>query len=347
MARGDPTYCKIDVDVILKGERFNALSEINQGVYLKLWALAVALRTDTFMVESSPPSFLASCVHSTRQRVFSCLNEMCEHGLAERNTRGDVRIRGVKDCHPKLQWDKCPKASPYGEDKLPQNVPIGSTFRDSETPRVPEEIYRNVVRSRDSVARPGHAPDTTTVAGATSDPPGPGVGPASPARLDPRREFVKRLEIEFGGNNGDELADELLSRNVSLEQIERAAEITRERRGEIANPFGFFRAQLRNRVTSALPQQKSTPRRFYIANETIAAEIVWGLESCEEDYVHIFRLIAHLPEFAALNPTQHRAIARRIAAEKEQHSGRSYGHIIADACEAVLRESILLSIKEL
>ena len=121
MPRHDPIWAKIDVEIFM-GESFNGLTPAQKYVYWGLWILAVKYRTDVFLVDLHRPSFLAHVLQLSPQLFASSVRAICKLGLAEKNLHGDLMIKGVKDCHKKLTWDKSPEVYLKRTQDVPEMI---------------------------------------------------------------------------------------------------------------------------------------------------------------------------------------------------------------------------------
>ena len=362
MARGDPTYCQIDVEIFSNGERFSRLSASEAYLYLALWALAVMVRSEDIPETISTPKWVSEWTHKGRKSVQRWMDNLSHAGLITRNANGTLTIHKVMICHKRLRWDKRPQNAISGKADIPQNAKSMSpqTGGETESTRVREiespELYTDtvVVRTTESPirarAREPETHDARSLA-RLSDPPDPEVPSRIPEAIpDPRQDLVSRLEIEFGGNNGADLYAEILQRDISITQITDAAESTRKRRGSLANTFGFFRAQLRTaepKPATAPQSQSDTIQLICTAGE--AESLCDSLSEPPSSNTHRYglELLARLTRKAT--DDERRVIAELISAgAKERGNGRTYRDIIAAAVEAVeWRRHKLLQVKEL
>jgi len=91
---------------ILHGQRFNRLSEADQGFYLKLWILAVRERTACFPVTSYGTLWVSHEVHVRHRRCKTALSNLAHLKLIELLPDGSIIINDVMDCHEKLKWEQ-------------------------------------------------------------------------------------------------------------------------------------------------------------------------------------------------------------------------------------------------
>ena len=354
MARGDPTYCKIDVEIFSNGERFSRLSASEAYLYLALWALAVMVRSEDIPVDISTDKWVAEWTHKCRKSVHRWMDNLSRVGLITRNANGTLTIHKVMICHKKLRWDKLPQSTLSGNKNFPNRGGESESTRERESERSELSADTVVVRTTESPirarAREPETHDARSLA-RLSDPPDPEVPSRIPEAIpDPRQDLVSRLEIEFGGNNGADLYAEILQRDISITQITDAAESTRKRRGSLANTFGFFRAQLRTaepKPATAPQSQSDTIQLICTAGE--AGSLCDSLSEPPSSNTHRYglELLARLTRKAT--DDERRVIAELISAgAKERGNGRTYRDIIAAAVEAVeWRRHKLLQVKEL
>lgn len=141
MARGDPTYFRVDID-ILNGERFGQLTANERDTFLfGFWGMAVKVRSDhlpasIYLQDSGkvtvkqresngklPGKMLAHYLRKDWRTVMQHVGVLHELGLIEIQADGSVYVPHVKELHPKLNWDRdgrdCPirgkQPDPYGE----------------------------------------------------------------------------------------------------------------------------------------------------------------------------------------------------------------------------------------
>ena len=179
MARGDPVYAKIDVEIFPTGSAFNELKPAARFLYLSLWALAVKERTDILPENISTDNWLSHWAHICPKNVSRWTKNIAKSGLIEILPNGRLFIKGVRDCHGRLAWDKCPVRGPNGaqvghirEYESTREYVVTSELRGfSSPPGSSSEIYLKT------------APDAESVAQRLGDPP-----PAEPPLERPRRE---------------------------------------------------------------------------------------------------------------------------------------------------------------
>jgi len=160
VARGDPTFAKIDVDIFPNGDRFSSLPANVAFLYLSLWCLAVKMRTDVLSPFISRSVWIANWTHKDRVSVSRWLAILEEKKLIIRNTDGSLTIDKVRACHKKLKWDKRPQEKADGYVHSEQNL---NTHRggESERLRVRETDLSTdpdtelVTQRRDELATPG------------------------------------------------------------------------------------------------------------------------------------------------------------------------------------------------
>lgn len=116
MARGDPLFCRMEPEFILRDERFTTLPDRVQLIYLRLWAVCVERRTEYLPWEKTRrygrAGWVAAQVQTTVQATCRSVAALSAHGLA-REVKGYLHIPGVRHKHKKLTgW-----SSPFGEDK--------------------------------------------------------------------------------------------------------------------------------------------------------------------------------------------------------------------------------------
>jgi hypothetical protein len=162
MARGDPTFAKIDVD-IFHDEKVGSLTAAEAFCYIGLWCMAVKYRTDVLERDKFPVKKLAAYLEKDRKTVGRWVDKLRRVSLIEMNARGDITICRVKGVHNKLHWDKCPRTGPI-------RAPYGSQLReiesrrDRETPHIPSPpdpesaFKRRIPGTRDSSVNTGPHP---------------------------------------------------------------------------------------------------------------------------------------------------------------------------------------------
>lgn len=126
MARGDPTYFRVDIDII-DGERFSQLTDRERDTFIfGPWALAVKVRSACVPGAIGNPQSLAHRLRKQVRTVKRHLAVLHKLGLIELQPDGSIYVPHVKELHPKLKWDRdgrvCPirgkPTSPYGENDL-------------------------------------------------------------------------------------------------------------------------------------------------------------------------------------------------------------------------------------
>jgi len=127
MARGDPTFAKIDVDVF-HDEKVGSLTAAEAFCYIGLWCMAVKYRTDVLERDKFPMKKLAAYLEKDPKTVRRWVEKLQRVSLIEVNERGDITVSGVKQLHGKLHWDKCPRTGPM-------RAPYGSQLREIESRR--------------------------------------------------------------------------------------------------------------------------------------------------------------------------------------------------------------------
>lgn len=360
MARGDPTYCKIDVEIFSNGERFSRLSASEAYLYLALWALAVMVRSEDIPVDISTDKWVAEWTHKCRKSVHRWMDNLSRVGLITRNANGTLTIHKVMICHKKLRWDKLPQSTLSGNKNFPNRGGESESTRERESERSELSADTVVVRTTESPirarAREPETHDARSLA-RRSDPPDPEVPSRAPEAIpDPRQDLVSRLEIEFGGNNGADLYAEILQRDISIAQITDAAESTRKRRDSVTNAFGFFRAQLRTaepkpttwHAYTPAPQSQSDTIQL-ICTDGEAESLCDSLSASPASNTHRYGLEL-LARFARKATDDERHVIAELisAAAKERGNGRTYREIVAAAVEAAKRRrDMLLQVKEL
>lgn len=130
---------KVDID-ILAGEKFSQLSGNERDTFLfGFWAMAVRYRCDrlhVFHIDQPMEKILdsdgnitdkiryfngiltAKILGKNNKTIRTHVKKFLRLGLLKRHPDGSITVRGVKDCHNRLNWRKYPYASPYGEDEL-------------------------------------------------------------------------------------------------------------------------------------------------------------------------------------------------------------------------------------
>jgi hypothetical protein len=91
---------------ILHGQRFNQLSEADQGFYLKLWILAVRERTACFPVAKYHTIYLSRELHVEHRRGKRALANLASLGLIEILPDGSIIIENIIECHKNLEWNQ-------------------------------------------------------------------------------------------------------------------------------------------------------------------------------------------------------------------------------------------------
>jgi hypothetical protein len=109
MARGDPVFAKIDVDIFPNGERFSTLPAAVSFMYIAVWSLAVKMRTDTLPSDISTDKWLAEWTHKCPKSVHRWMTQLETKCLVHRNSDGSLSIDKVRSCHRRLKWDKRPE----------------------------------------------------------------------------------------------------------------------------------------------------------------------------------------------------------------------------------------------
>ena len=111
MARGDPTYARIDVD-IWYGEKISQLTGNERDTYIYLWTLAVKCRSETIpasMARTKSVTKVLTKVEKTVHRHYDILSDL---ELIKINADGSITVYKVKELHPRLKWDKDGKSVP-------------------------------------------------------------------------------------------------------------------------------------------------------------------------------------------------------------------------------------------
>lgn len=101
--RKDAIFAMIDCQ-ILHGQRFNRLSEADQGFYLKLWVFAVRERTALFPSSRYPARYLAHELHVPARRLARALSTLSLIELIDLLEDGSIFVRGVSEAHRRLSW---------------------------------------------------------------------------------------------------------------------------------------------------------------------------------------------------------------------------------------------------
>lgn len=128
MARGDPVFCRLDIDKILNGEKISPLPGNHFKVYIVLWALAVKCHSYVLELAISQPQYILDSAHlganseQSRRKLGAksatrILRDLHNLGLIEILPSSRIRVIGVKEVHSRLLWDKCP-------ENIPIEVPI-------------------------------------------------------------------------------------------------------------------------------------------------------------------------------------------------------------------------------
>jgi hypothetical protein len=106
VARGkDGVFAQVSCR-ILHGQRFNRLSEADQGFYLKLWILAVRERTTCFPVTNYPTIYLSRELHVEHRRGKRALANLASQRLIHIAIDGTITIEGIKECHKRFGLEK-------------------------------------------------------------------------------------------------------------------------------------------------------------------------------------------------------------------------------------------------
>ena len=144
MARGDPTFIRLDIDKLFHGEKVSSIDDHSFRAYILLMGLSVKYRTDVLpptarrrleglLASSSPTS-------GVRPSAASRCTKLAASGLIEILPDGSIRLIHVKEMHKKLLWDKCPQnfpiSAPYGESDLTHMGPISAPKKGGESERL-------------------------------------------------------------------------------------------------------------------------------------------------------------------------------------------------------------------
>ena len=154
MARGDPTYFQVDIDIFPNGERFSALSASEAFMYIAVWGLAVKCRSDTIPKDISTDKWMAEWAHKCPKSVHRWMDKLSQVCLVTRNSDGTLTVHNVKSRHKKLRWDKCPQMIKTGTSRTPSQ---GGRVRDLESMRdiKTDPDTELVTQRRDELATPG------------------------------------------------------------------------------------------------------------------------------------------------------------------------------------------------
>ena len=149
MSRGDPIYCKVDIDIVY-GEKFSQLTKAEQHTYIfGPWMLAVKYKLGRLPLHTYSGHTTAARVSSSVRTVTRHLQRMHDLGLIILHENGDLTVCGVKRNHAKLRWGTDPSDLPhtvpiqggYGEDTRP----IQGIVREYESKRVRQSLNTNSI----------------------------------------------------------------------------------------------------------------------------------------------------------------------------------------------------------
>ena len=149
MSRGDPVYCKVDIDIVY-GEKFSQLTKAEQHTYIfGPWMLAVKYKLGRLPLHTYSGHTTAARVSSSVRTVTRHLQRMHDLGLIILHENGDLTVCGVKRNHAKLRWGTDPSDLPhtvpiqggYGEDTRP----IQGIVREYESKRVRQSLNTNSI----------------------------------------------------------------------------------------------------------------------------------------------------------------------------------------------------------
>jgi len=132
VSRGDPTFAKIDVDV-LTSHKLARLKVPDRYVYFCLWILAVKERTDFLDLEQFSYRFVANLLQIDNRLAAKAVQNCCKNALLELiKHRGKmyVFVPWVRACHRQLKWDRRPEWVKNG-DLIGDGI---GPLRDSESP---------------------------------------------------------------------------------------------------------------------------------------------------------------------------------------------------------------------
>jgi len=128
VARNDPIFCRLDIDVILNGGKVSLLDDRQFRVYVTLWALAVKHRSEVLSVGVSTPEYVQGSgkIRSRKgmRKVSVVIRELHDMGLIEILPSTRINVIGVKEVHSKLLWDKSPSEN---DMYIPISAPYGGT----------------------------------------------------------------------------------------------------------------------------------------------------------------------------------------------------------------------------
>jgi hypothetical protein len=210
VARGDPTYLRLDIDKVLNGERINTLSGDRFKVYIILRALCLKYRSDVLPVQMSIPKSVEGKANlgqrrgkESIERILKALAEEPYNLIAICPHNGRIKVFELIEVNKALHWDRangnCPHLGPcLGNHSFPK----WGCVKGGESERL---------KDRDLSTDP----DTEIV---TQSEFSPGAPPA-----DPR----SRSKIEFTPENGIEPRlniKQLLEQQDRIREAERAAD---------------------------------------------------------------------------------------------------------------------------
>ena len=138
MSRGDPEYCRVDIDIVF-GEKFQQLTSEEQHTYLLgPWMLAVKYRFERLPAYIQCTRLTVARLSKSKRTVARHMQRMHDIGLIILHENKDVTVCGVMKSHARLHWKDYDDYVPLPGHYPDTSLPVGAVDREYESTRVRE-----------------------------------------------------------------------------------------------------------------------------------------------------------------------------------------------------------------